>query len=145
MFFFCCSQAVHSGCRLRMWWMSVRWSAQVLDSLTELPHMFPKPSLWTAAKQEWLLYMCSCLDQKVHNINPSRQLWIYSAPNTLNKLYCTNDLSLWNLEHVRLTGTLEPVVVKNNRDGTHTVNYTPAQEGPHTVSVKYANQEVPNR
>uniref|UniRef100_A0A672SP19 Filamin C n=1 Tax=Sinocyclocheilus grahami TaxID=75366 RepID=A0A672SP19_SINGR len=41
-------------------------------------------------------------------------------------------------------GTLEPVVVKNNRDGTHTVNYTPAQEGPHTVSVKYANQEVPN-
>ncbi|XP_052400032.1 filamin-C isoform X1 [Carassius gibelio] len=41
-------------------------------------------------------------------------------------------------------GTLEPVVVKNNRDGTHTVNYTPAQQGPHTVSVKYANQEVPN-
>uniref|UniRef100_A0A8C2GER2 Filamin C, gamma a (actin binding protein 280) n=1 Tax=Cyprinus carpio TaxID=7962 RepID=A0A8C2GER2_CYPCA len=41
-------------------------------------------------------------------------------------------------------GTLEPVVVKNNRDGTHTVNYTPAKEGPHTVSVKYANQEVPN-
>ncbi|KTF79932.1 hypothetical protein cypCar_00019630, partial [Cyprinus carpio] len=41
-------------------------------------------------------------------------------------------------------GTLEPVVVKNNRDGTYTVNYTPAQEGPHTVSVKYGNQEVPN-
>ncbi|XP_073724478.1 filamin-C [Misgurnus anguillicaudatus] len=41
------------------------------------------------------------------------------------------------------TGALEPVVVKNNRDGTHTVNYTPAQEGPYTVSVKYANQEVP--
>uniref|UniRef100_A0A671M2C9 Filamin-C-like n=1 Tax=Sinocyclocheilus anshuiensis TaxID=1608454 RepID=A0A671M2C9_9TELE len=56
----------------------------------------------------------------------------------------TSDLFLRNLEHVRLTGTLEPVVVKNNRDGTHTVNYTPAQEGPHTVSVKYANQEVPN-
>lgn len=43
------------------------------------------------------------------------------------------------------TGALEPVVVKNNRDGTHTVNYTPAQEGPYTVSVKYANQEVPGR
>ncbi|XP_051545387.1 filamin-C-like [Myxocyprinus asiaticus] len=41
------------------------------------------------------------------------------------------------------TGALEPVVVKNNRDGTHTANYTPAQEGPYTVSVKYANQEVP--
>ncbi|TRY85907.1 hypothetical protein DNTS_011928 [Danionella cerebrum] len=40
-------------------------------------------------------------------------------------------------------GNLEPVVVKNNRDGTHSVSYTPAQEGPHTVSVKYANQEVP--
>ncbi|KAI7811689.1 filamin-C [Triplophysa rosa] len=41
------------------------------------------------------------------------------------------------------TGALEPVVVKNNRNGTHTVNYTPAQEGPYTVSVKYASQEVP--
>ncbi|XP_030622681.1 filamin-C-like isoform X2 [Chanos chanos] len=41
------------------------------------------------------------------------------------------------------TGDSEPVAVKNNGDGTHTVNYTPAQEGPYTVSVKYADQEVP--
>ncbi|XP_051548052.1 filamin-C [Myxocyprinus asiaticus] len=41
-------------------------------------------------------------------------------------------------------GAQEPIVVKNNRDGTHTVNYTPAQEGLYTVSVKYANQEVPS-
>uniref|UniRef100_A0A3B3C261 Filamin C, gamma a (actin binding protein 280) n=1 Tax=Oryzias melastigma TaxID=30732 RepID=A0A3B3C261_ORYME len=42
------------------------------------------------------------------------------------------------------TGTVEPVGVKNNGDGTHTVHYTPAQDGPYTVSVKYADQEVPH-
>uniref|UniRef100_A0A3B3ZQH0 Calponin-homology (CH) domain-containing protein n=1 Tax=Periophthalmus magnuspinnatus TaxID=409849 RepID=A0A3B3ZQH0_9GOBI len=42
------------------------------------------------------------------------------------------------------TGTMEPVGVKNNGDGTHTVHYTPAQDGPYTVSVKYADQEVPH-
>lgn len=35
--------------------------------------------------------------------------------------------------------------MKNNGDGTHTVHYTPAQEGPYTVAVKYAEQEVPHR
>ena len=43
------------------------------------------------------------------------------------------------------TGSAEPVGVKNNGDGTHTVHYTPAQDGPYTVSVKYAQQEVPLR
>uniref|UniRef100_A0A3Q3JD12 Calponin-homology (CH) domain-containing protein n=1 Tax=Monopterus albus TaxID=43700 RepID=A0A3Q3JD12_MONAL len=42
------------------------------------------------------------------------------------------------------SGTVEPVGVKNNGDGTHTVHYTPAQDGPYTVAVKYANQEVPH-
>nr|XP_061813370.1 filamin-C-like isoform X2 [Nerophis lumbriciformis] len=42
------------------------------------------------------------------------------------------------------TGTMEPVGVKNNGDGTHTVHYTPAQDGPYTVAVKYADQEVPH-
>ncbi|XP_041746793.2 filamin-C-like [Coregonus clupeaformis] len=46
---------------------------------------------------------------------------------------------------VHLTGPSgsEPVAVKNNGDGTHTVNYTPVQDGPYTVSVKYGDQEVP--
>uniref|UniRef100_A0A674D179 Filamin C n=1 Tax=Salmo trutta TaxID=8032 RepID=A0A674D179_SALTR len=43
----------------------------------------------------------------------------------------------------RETRSAEPVAVKNNGDGTHTVNYTPAQDGPYTVSVKYGDQEVP--
>uniref|UniRef100_M4AQC1 Filamin C n=1 Tax=Xiphophorus maculatus TaxID=8083 RepID=M4AQC1_XIPMA len=43
------------------------------------------------------------------------------------------------------TGTVEPMGVKNNGDGTHTVHYTPAQDGPYTVAVKYADQEVPHR
>uniref|UniRef100_A0A7N6B0K3 Calponin-homology (CH) domain-containing protein n=1 Tax=Anabas testudineus TaxID=64144 RepID=A0A7N6B0K3_ANATE len=42
------------------------------------------------------------------------------------------------------TGTVEPVGVKNNSDGTYTVHYTPAQDGPYTVAVKYADQEVPH-
>ncbi|XP_027898786.1 filamin-C-like isoform X2 [Xiphophorus couchianus] len=42
------------------------------------------------------------------------------------------------------TGTVEPMGVKNNGDGTHTVHYTPAQDGPYTVAVKYADQEVPH-
>uniref|UniRef100_A0A8P4GRJ8 Calponin-homology (CH) domain-containing protein n=1 Tax=Dicentrarchus labrax TaxID=13489 RepID=A0A8P4GRJ8_DICLA len=42
------------------------------------------------------------------------------------------------------SGTVEPVGVKNNGDGTHTVHYTPAQDGPYTVAVKYADQEVPH-
>ncbi|KAI1882170.1 hypothetical protein AGOR_G00247920 [Albula goreensis] len=41
------------------------------------------------------------------------------------------------------TGVAEPVKVNDNGDGTHTVNYTPASDGPYTVSVKYADQEVP--
>ncbi|XP_075946068.1 filamin-C-like isoform X1 [Anarhichas minor] len=42
------------------------------------------------------------------------------------------------------TGTVAPVGVKNNGDGTHTVHYTPAHDGPYTVAVKYADQEVPH-
>ncbi|XP_072858517.1 filamin-C isoform X4 [Pogona vitticeps] len=41
------------------------------------------------------------------------------------------------------TGMAEPVEVRDNGDGTHTANYTPATDGPYTVSVKYAGQEVP--
>ncbi|KAM4570007.1 filamin-C-like isoform 1-T1 [Odontesthes bonariensis] len=41
------------------------------------------------------------------------------------------------------TGVVEPVSITDNGDGTHTVNYTPANDGPYTVCVKYADQEVP--
>nr|XP_057923391.1 filamin-C isoform X2 [Doryrhamphus excisus] len=41
------------------------------------------------------------------------------------------------------TGVAEPVSVKDNGGGSHTVNYTPANDGPYTVSVKYAKQDVP--
>ncbi|CAL8323139.1 unnamed protein product [Lota lota] len=41
------------------------------------------------------------------------------------------------------TGVTEPVSVTDNGDGTHTVTYTPAKDGPYTVCVKYADQEVP--
>ncbi|XP_067915420.1 filamin-C isoform X2 [Heterodontus francisci] len=41
------------------------------------------------------------------------------------------------------TGVSEPAKVIDNGDGKHTVHYTPATDGPFTVSVKYADQEVP--
>uniref|UniRef100_A0A8D1C2U3 Filamin B n=1 Tax=Sus scrofa TaxID=9823 RepID=A0A8D1C2U3_PIG len=41
------------------------------------------------------------------------------------------------------TGLVEPVNVVDNGDGTHTVTYTPSQEGPYMVSVKYADEEIP--
>ncbi|XP_075794972.1 filamin-B isoform X6 [Pelodiscus sinensis] len=41
------------------------------------------------------------------------------------------------------TGMAEPVHVIDNGDGTHTVTYTPMQEGPHAVSVKYGDEEIP--
>ncbi|CAB1345835.1 unnamed protein product [Coregonus sp. 'balchen'] len=41
------------------------------------------------------------------------------------------------------TGVAEPVNITDNRDGTHTATYTPAKDGPYTVCVKYADQEVP--
>lgn len=46
---------------------------------------------------------------------------------------------------IAFLGSVEPVGVKNNGDGTHTVHYTPAQDGPYTVAVKYADQDVPHR
>ncbi|XP_041637158.1 filamin-C-like isoform X6 [Cheilinus undulatus] len=41
------------------------------------------------------------------------------------------------------TGVAEPISIMDNGDGTHTVNYTPSNDGPYTVCVKYADQEVP--
>ncbi|KAM6987096.1 filamin-C isoform 16-T16 [Aplochiton taeniatus] len=41
------------------------------------------------------------------------------------------------------TGVLEHINITDNGDGTHTVNYTPSKDGPYTVCVKYADQEVP--
>ncbi|XP_074525668.1 filamin B a [Halichoeres trimaculatus] len=37
----------------------------------------------------------------------------------------------------------EPVEVKDNGDGTHSVSYTPSVEGPYSVAVKYAEEDVP--
>uniref|UniRef100_A0A8C0X407 Calponin-homology (CH) domain-containing protein n=1 Tax=Castor canadensis TaxID=51338 RepID=A0A8C0X407_CASCN len=40
-------------------------------------------------------------------------------------------------------GLVEPVNVVDSGDGTHTVTYTPSQEGPYMVSVKYDDEEIP--
>lgn len=43
------------------------------------------------------------------------------------------------------SGLVEPVNVVDNGDGTHTVTYTPSQEGPYIISVKYDDEEIPRR
>uniref|UniRef100_A0A7N8XHM8 Filamin B n=1 Tax=Mastacembelus armatus TaxID=205130 RepID=A0A7N8XHM8_9TELE len=40
-------------------------------------------------------------------------------------------------------GIAEPVEVKDNGDGTHMVSYTPSVEGPYSVAVQYAEEDVP--
>ncbi|XP_063796937.1 filamin-B isoform X1 [Pseudophryne corroboree] len=40
-------------------------------------------------------------------------------------------------------GVVEPVDIIDNGDGAHTVAYTPSVEGPYTVSVQYADEEIP--
>ncbi|XP_061796901.2 filamin-B isoform X1 [Nerophis lumbriciformis] len=41
-------------------------------------------------------------------------------------------------------GALEPVEVVDNRDGTHTVSYTPSVEGMYSVDVLYGEEDVPS-
>lgn len=64
---------------------------------------------------------------------------------TPNRSFKVDFVVYVNFYHVLFPGTVEPVGVKNNSDGTYTVHYTPAQDGPYTVAVKYADQEVPHR
>lgn len=42
-------------------------------------------------------------------------------------------------------GLAEPVEVTDNGDGTHSVSYTPSMEGPYSVSIKYADEDIPRR
>lgn len=61
-------------------------------------------------------------------------------------------LSRWALDAAELrwtfvcsAGAAEPISLVDNKDGSHTASYVPASDGPYTVSVKYADQEVPCR
>lgn len=42
-------------------------------------------------------------------------------------------------------GVREAVEVADGGDGQHLVSYTPTVEGPYSVAVKYAEEEVPRR
>ncbi|XP_029102180.1 filamin-A-like isoform X2 [Scleropages formosus] len=41
-------------------------------------------------------------------------------------------------------GVVEPVEVVDNADHTHTVSYVPTKEGPYSINVLYADEEVPH-
>lgn len=47
------------------------------------------------------------------------------------------------LLHVQ--GKTELLDIKDNEDGTHTVNYVPSVEGPHSLMVKYAGHDSYSR
>ncbi|XP_077070546.1 filamin-A isoform X2 [Siphateles boraxobius] len=40
-------------------------------------------------------------------------------------------------------GVVEPVEVVDNGDRTHTVSYVPTREGPYSINVLYADEEIP--
>ncbi|XP_036803747.1 filamin-A isoform X5 [Oncorhynchus mykiss] len=40
-------------------------------------------------------------------------------------------------------GVVEPAELVDNGDQTHTVNYIPTREGPYSINVLYADQEIP--
>lgn len=42
-------------------------------------------------------------------------------------------------------GIVEPVEVADNGDQTHTVSYVPTREGPYSINVLYADEEIPRR
>lgn len=42
-------------------------------------------------------------------------------------------------------GVVEPVEVVDNGDQTHTVSYVPTKEGPYSINVLYADEEIPRR
>ncbi|KAK6308660.1 hypothetical protein J4Q44_G00219310 [Coregonus suidteri] len=41
-------------------------------------------------------------------------------------------------------GVVEPVECVDNGDQTHTVNYIPTREGPYSINVLYADQDIPH-
>lgn len=43
------------------------------------------------------------------------------------------------------SGVVEPVELVDNGDQTHTVNYVPSREGPYSINVLYADEEIPRR
>ncbi|XP_028309662.1 filamin-A isoform X6 [Gouania willdenowi] len=40
-------------------------------------------------------------------------------------------------------GVVEPAEIVDNGDQTHTVNYVPTKEGPYSINVLYADEEIP--
>ncbi|XP_061910179.1 filamin-A isoform X1 [Entelurus aequoreus] len=40
-------------------------------------------------------------------------------------------------------GVVEPAEILDNGDQTHTVNYVPTREGPYSINVLYADEEIP--
>lgn len=51
----------------------------------------------------------------------------------------------WRLHVCVGEGVVEPVELVDNGDQTHTVNYIPTREGPYSINVLYADEEIPRR
>lgn len=74
-------------------------------------------------------------------------MWTVHAPALCSKQLLRNWVLIVQLRRYSLAflGVVDPVDIVNNGDGTHTVVYTPTQEGPYMISVKYADEEIPRR
>ncbi|XP_036446591.1 filamin-A isoform X2 [Colossoma macropomum] len=63
------------------------------------------------------------------------------APQTFTIDCSTTGETVKSVAIVTPNGKTELVEVKDNGDGTYTVNYSPSVEGPHSIMVKYAEDE----
>lgn len=93
------------------------------------------------------------------NLQLNRRKWAFiyctGRQTEFNHLFTEHDKKKWNwsppvgacvTEALLLRpGVVEPVELVDNGDQTHTVNYVPTREGPYSINVLYADEEIPRR
>lgn len=91
-------------------------------------------------KQVWPHYRSACKDPKV-----SVHSDVYLCAFIHDKSLCLVEITFETFFFFLCAGVVEPVEVVDNGDQTHTINYVPTREGPYSINVLYADEEIPRR